>query len=283
MPNQAQSFVPITFANKASVTVNGLGGNDLFALTLTATPTGLQNLTLDGGTGTDYLSARVLPGNGVTTTLVNVEKVLSNDDDIFIENLYQLKLNRDADDHELAGWQQFFNGHDQTAALQAILHSEEYFDDYVRFLYQTFLNRAPQGNEEMGWVHGLQNGMSQEQLLAQLLATPEFAARANGLTGGSNADQNFILAVYQLVLYRTPSTTDLNAWLTDVQRQGRQTVALDFLVSAEYRTNVITSFYQNFLHRDPDDHGLQGWVQSGMDLDQIEIQFLNSQEFFDND
>jgi len=283
MPGQDQGFVPISFANKTNVTVNGLGGNDVFALNFTQTPAGLQTLRLDGGAGTDILAARTLPGNGVATTLVNVERVLSNADDLFIADLYRLKLHRDADDNELAQWRRFLNGNDRSAALQAILHSLESLDNFVRDLYQTFLGRAPQGNEEMGWVQGLLNGMSQEQLLAQLLATPEFATRANTLIDGSNADQNFVRALYQLVLHRTPSDSDVTAWVNVVQNLGRQVVALAFLKSAEHRGNVITNFYRSFLHRDPDEDGLRNWVRSGLNLSEIERQFLNSEEFFDND
>lgn len=45
------------------------------------------------------------------------------------------------------------------------------------------------------------------------------------------------------------------------------------------RTNAVTGYYKNILGRDPDQGGLSGWVNSGLDLGQIQSAFYNSDEY----
>src|SRR5262249_17413998 len=43
------AFLPVTFANKTHIAINGLGGDDLFVLSVSRPATGWQTLALDGG------------------------------------------------------------------------------------------------------------------------------------------------------------------------------------------------------------------------------------------
>jgi hypothetical protein len=45
------------------------------------------------------------------------------------------------------------------------------------------------------------------------------------------------------------------------------------------RRAAVTGYYQNILKRAPDDAGLNGWVNSGLDLGQIQQAFYNSDEY----
>src|SRR5207244_1951684 len=101
---EARAFAPISFANAAQVTVNGLGGNDFFVLANPHPAAGLTNLTLDGGPGTDVAVELAVPP-GVTVTTPNVEKVVTNPDDAFIEDDFLEHLGRDADDAGLHFWE----------------------------------------------------------------------------------------------------------------------------------------------------------------------------------
>jgi hypothetical protein len=56
-------------------------------------------------------------------------------------------------------------------------------------------------------------------------------------------------------------------------------VAIGFLESNEFRSDMTTAFYSTFLHRDPDPDGLNAWVLSGNNLKQIREGFESSSEF----
>jgi len=281
--NNAVGFVTLTFANKAAVNINGQGGNDIFALNVTTPATGLSTIRLDGGTGNDALEARTLPGNGVALTLVNVERVLSDADDIFIEDQFELQFNRDDNDDEHEFFKHVLHGQGRDALTSMLGQTLESLIQTVRTWYQTYLGRPDSNNDAPFWANQMRNGEALEAVLAKFLSTAEFQNFANNLIGGTDTNQNFVNALYQGLLNRTPATDELNFWVNAVQSQGRQAVALAFLETAELRTNMIASFYKNFLHRDADDDGLRFWVRSALDLLKIEQRILSSGEFFNDD
>ena len=55
-----------------------------------------------------------------------------------------------------------------------------------------------------------------------------------------------------------------------------------FLQSTEFRTDMVTAFYDGILHRAPDQPGLNAWVSSALLLTQIREGFLGSAEFINN-
>ena len=61
--------------------------------------------------------------------------------------------------------------------------------------------------------------------LAALFSTPEFGNHANALIGSPDADTNYILALYNLLLHRQSSLTDLAGWLHYLPTLGRPGVA----------------------------------------------------------
>src|SRR5262249_30931185 len=109
---------------------------------------------------------------------------------------------------------------------------------------------------------------------------------------GSNSDSNFIQALYQLLLLRTPSTAEINAWLPILQSIGRRKVALGFVGSVEFRSDVVTQFYINtpvvtelyvtLLDRvmPPSAAEVSSWVDSSRDILSIEVLFARSTEYF---
>jgi hypothetical protein len=165
----------------------------------------------------------------------------------------------------------------------AISHSFEALLHAVDGFYVQFLGRATVGGEEMGWVAALQNGATEEQVIAGILSSPEFAAHANALVGGANADANYVQALYQLLLHRTASMAEVNVWLGALPN-GRTAVALGFLGSPEYRGDVVTDLYGTLLDRltMPTASDVAGWVNSGLDMLAIEAAFASGPEYFQN-
>jgi len=280
---QANGFVPITFANKATVTINGQGGNDVFALNVNHPATGLTNLQLNGGGGTDVLLERNLPG-GVTLTPTSIENIFSNSNDLFIEDLYQFLLHRVANTSELSFWQNILSspGGAQTV-VQLIEESLEARTLLVLGWYQDFLGRHAQGGEEQFLVHLLQQGISEESTLALLFASGEFGNFSTNLIGGSNTTDNLTQSLYLLLLNRTAGQDELNFWGNTMHTRGAQQAAQAFEESGECRSLLVMGNYQRFLHRTPDQSEVQFWVNSNLDQHHIRQRMMSSGEFENDD
>src|SRR5438105_5881240 len=138
--------------------------------------------------------------------------------------------------------------------------------------------------------------MTEEQMTSALLASPEFANRANALIGGTNADANFVQALYNLLLRRTASPAEVNGWLPSLAASGRQATAQAFLTGREFRGDAVRTFYGdpgltplpwepffiNLLHRSqaPAPLEIANWVTSAVDFLSLEVTLAGSQEYY---
>jgi hypothetical protein len=163
-----------------------------------------------------------------------------------------------------------------------IEHSFEGQDDLVRSWYLTYLGRSAATGEETGWVNLLQQGKTEEQVLGMVLGSVEFFNRAQSLITSGTAQQRFVQALYQVLLYRRSSATDVQAWVNLLPTQGRQGVAFDFLSTPEFRQNQFEGYYDALLHRPSDPAGLRTWVVSSQDIDSVRLGFESSGEFYSN-
>ncbi len=108
----------------------------------------------------------------------------------------------------MAAWKNVLNSAGQAAVVQSIDQSPEARTDFMRHLYQRFLGRNPQNGEEQGWGNALASE-TEEQVLAQFLASAEFYNLAQNLVSSGTPDERFIQAMYQLVLNRQASSTEV--------------------------------------------------------------------------
>jgi hypothetical protein len=201
----------------------------------------------------------------------------------FVQDLYNDFLGRTGAPSELNQWVSVLPTLGQAGVAYAISHSPEALTYAVDGFYVKFLGRQAAGGEEAVWVAALENGATEEQVIAVILSSSEFAAHANALIGGANADANYVQALYQLLLNRTGSPAEVNFWLGALPN-GRAAVALGFLGSPEYRTDVVTQLYGTLLDRltMPTASDVAGWVNSGLDILAIEAVFASSAEYFQN-
>jgi hypothetical protein len=275
------TLVSLRFANKTHVVVNGQGGNDFFLVTVGRAADGLQTLTLDGGTGANVAAVRHL-NQGVTLTVQNAQIREANPDSVFIEEMYEERLERPASPAEVAIWMNVLDQGGQQAVALGIENSAEARTLVVKNLYLHYLGRAAVNGEEQGWVGLMLRGESQEQVLAGILSSAEFYSRAQTLVTSGTPDERFVQALYQVLLNRAATAAEVSTWVSLLPTVGRFGVALGFLESNEFRTGMITAFYTNFLIRPPDPLGLAAWVGSGQSMDQIREGFEMSAEFFTN-
>jgi hypothetical protein len=84
------------------------------------------------------------------------------------------------------------------------------------------------------------------------------------------------------VLNRAPSIAELAGWETALASGvSRATVAVDFLTSQEYRTDLVQGDYMTFLLRPADSSGLATWVNAlnaGATDQQVLAQIFGSTE-----
>lgn len=93
----------------------------------------------------------------------------------FITGLYHAVLNRgNATTADLAYWETVLDsGASRASVAIAFVTSQEYRADVVKNDYTTFLNRAADPGAVTFWVSALDNAFSDQQLLAQILGSPE--------------------------------------------------------------------------------------------------------------
>src|SRR5262249_34442973 len=117
---------------------------------------------------------------------------------------------------------------------------------------------------------------------AGIVGSAEFFSRAQGPFNTGSANGNFISGLYLLVLNRTASSGEIAQWVNVLNTSTTAHVALGFLTSTEFRTDLFTAFYINILHRPPDQGGLTNWVNSTRGFTSVRLAFLGSQEFINN-
>jgi hypothetical protein len=261
-PTARGPYVVEIFATPTG-TPTGQGQNFVGSLTVVPNPAGIATFVFRS----TFASAR---GNSFTATATNVEGASStsafspalalagNANTVFVASAYGLLLNR-APDAAAAFWANGLNSGTLTpvSAVLGIEGSEEYIRDQVDAMYLRYLGRAtdPQGQQLN--VAFVQAGGTFEQVAEGLVSSQEYYV----LKGGT--DQGFITGLYGDVLNRSPSTAELAGWETALASgASRASVAVAFLTSPEYRTDLVQNDYTAFLHRAADPGGLTHWVNA---------------------
>jgi hypothetical protein len=231
--------------------------------------------------GTDIVGGSPAPTFNGAFTLTGQTSTPSTT--LFIQSLYQDLLGRAPAPAEVSLWLTNFATLGQAGVADAILRSSESLTNIVGGLYQRLLGRSPVGLEAQSTVLAMRNGATVEQVIAGIAASAEFGLRANARVGGSNADNNFVQALYNTLLLRTASPGEIGGWVVNLPTLGRSGVAAQIAASAEYRGLVVSmNFYGGLLRRQgmPSSAEVAGWVNSSLDLLSIESMFAGSNEYF---
>jgi hypothetical protein len=200
----------------------------------------------------------------------------------FVQAMYTDELGRSASATEVAIWVNVLDGSGgQSAVVAGIANSTEASDRVVTLWYQTYLGRAPGAAGVNVWAPLLAS-QTQEQVLSDILGSTEFFNDAQNMGFGKTKAENYVMALYKDLLGRTPSSTELANQVAALQQVGQQQLALSFLQSTEYRTDVVQGYYTSLLHRSGSAAEVANWVNSGLDLHTIRMGFEGSAEFFLN-
>jgi len=205
----------------------------------------------------------------------------SSANQVFVENVYEVLLNRTADPGGLAAWTARLNGGASPSSIVlAIENSTEYETDVVEQLYQHYLHRQADSGGLQFFVAALATGSTSESIATTMIGSNEYF-----VLHGVN---NFILmdALYEDTLNRPPDPFGMDAFSQLlVLGQSPGTIADLVFGSAEYQTDLVESYYQTLLGRQADPGGLAFFLQklgSGTTSEQALAMLLGSQEAFDN-
>lgn len=144
-------------------------------------------------------------------------------------------------------------------------------NEFVTRFYNECLNREPDQTGLDGWTNALKNGwVTGADLAKGFILSPEFINRGT-------SDEEFLTILYQAFFNRQPDTVGFNGWLSALQNgTGRSSVLEGFTHSEEFFSlcsqygimpytvdlvkDFVTRFYRECLNREPDQAGLDGWV-----------------------
>jgi titin len=237
--------------------------------------------TYPAGSGANFVPIVTVKdaGGSTTTATDNIHDPTRNQ--LFVLQLYQDLLGRDADAAGLASWSgQLDSGAmTRTQVATAIAGSMEYRSDEVQALYQHYLHRPADAGGLATFVGFLDSGGTVEQVAAIIVGSPEYYA-----VRGGNTTTGFLTALYQDALNRLPDAAGA-AVFTQALGQGlsRGQVAAAVFTSAEYRQDLVQADYLTWLNRPADPSGLNGFMAGlagGLRDEMLTATLLGSDEFF---
>jgi hypothetical protein len=157
-------------------------------------------------------------------------------------------------------------------------HSYEYYANFIAAAYRRYMGRAPDAAGWSGWIGAMQQGLSDQQLEAQFVGSPEYIAHHGGTS------QAWVLSMYQNLLRRNPSTAELNSWVLALSR-GLSTVdvAYGFVASRERENLRIQDYYHTYLRRNPRSPEVAAWgtmSSHGYSDENILAAFVGSGEYY---
>jgi len=270
--------VPLTFANKADVTLNLKGGDDFLLIDAATKAAGVNSLSVFGGSGSDAVAIRNV-ASSLTTSFPQFERILTTPDQIFVEELYQLRLGRFADEGGLNNWLGVLSGRGRRAVLNGIVGSDEALRSVVDEVFEELLGRHVDPVGLQGFVTFLRNGGTLEDLISAVGLSDEFQSQAGQTNDGTQREQLF-RTLYQALLQRDATDQEVADAVAAANASNVGAVVRGIVQSREFRGLAVGELYREFFRRDADAPGLAGWVNSALDLLAIRSGLMESDEFF---
>ena len=228
----------------------------------------------------------------------------------FVERLYVVALNRASEPEGKAFWCEHVGNGDLTGAACAneFLLSKEFNDrnlsneQFLTVLYKTFFDRDAKDDPDgfNFWMNSLKTE-GRDKVVDGFINSTEWcnicasfgvksgATRAKATIASANATA-FAKRLYTECLGREAEEEGLKFWalgLTNLELTGKG-AAHEFFFSKEFNDHnfdnkeLITRMYKTFMGRDPEEEGMNFWLDSmknGMTKEQVFNEFVKSAEF----
>ncbi len=216
------------------------------------------------------------------TLSVNVDSASPlNANQSAVAALYHTFLRRSAvfsNPSDAGGWvTQLTNGTPFPTVATSITRSAEALGLVVDKLYKSILGRDADAGGRATHVTLIVNGATVEQIQAAFFASAEYTLRFAGNVA-------FAHSLYQTLLGRLPTQSEVDSQVALLPSLGRQGLAAGFLASTEYRNREVTALYFDVLKRatPPTAGEVAANVSSGLDLLSLRVLFAGTAEFFAN-
>ncbi len=198
----------------------------------------------------------------------------------YVTAVYQDLFGRTPDPAGLAGWTwALTHGVPYGAVADGITYSDEFRTGLITDAYDDILGRAPDPGGLAAWLAAMRRGLQIQEMEAGFLGSAEYYDAAGATAEG------WVAALYQDVLGRSATDSDIRAWAAAVPREGRYRIALMFLLSTERLRTDVAGYYTWLLRRGLDAVGREGWVraiQSGHRVEEIIAGIIASLEYRGN-
>lgn len=284
----ASAANPSAYGDNVGVQVSGVQAGHRYLIAVTGATgdvfaTGTYRLQVAFGGGSPVVTTTSTTTPTTTTTVPTTTTPLTANE-AFVQALYRQFLGRAGSLPELDAWAADLPSLGQEGIASKIVHAPEAEARQVDRLYMTVLGRAADAAGEAGFVGILQAGGTLEEVAALMAGSAEFATHASTFYPSSNPDVSFVEGLDAAFLGRIQGPTDIQTVLGALPAVGRAGLIDDFLGSAEYRGDQISSYYSDLLHRpgSPSPAELAGWVNSGLDLLTIQSLMAGTPEYFAN-
>jgi uncharacterized protein DUF4214 len=162
-------------------------------------------------------------------------------------------------------------------ALSLETTGNEYYQLLVGSYFQDLLGQPASPSDLSFFTMELATKVTDESVQAQIAASSQFFTDS----GGSNAA--FVTALFKDFLNRTPSGSELLLWENALGTMSRDQVASMILGSFEYDTDLVKSYYLQFLRRPADPTGLNAFamaLNTGTTDEEVIAQLIGSLEYF---
>jgi hypothetical protein len=174
----------------------------------------------------------------------------------FVSEAYRDLLHREVDPAGLAFWNsQLAQGATREQVIAGIQSTQEYREVEVNGLYEQYLHRSADPSGLAAFSQHLAHGDTVEQLASIIVSSAEyFHAR------GGDTNHGFVDALYHDALGRAADPSGESAFEQFLANGGTRQQAADIIFgSAEYRGDLVQSFYQNLLDRDAETGAQSFW------------------------
>lgn len=180
--------------------------------------------------------------------------------------------------NQIISWRSQNNQDPHGYIADAIVHSDEYYSNFIVSAYQKYLGRSPDPAGKADWLGQMRNGLRDEQLEAAFIGSTEYIANHGGTSSA------WVNGMYVDLLGRTPSQAEVDGWVARLNSGWTPySVAFGFAASVERESQRVIFNYNHYLRRPPESpEAVNGWVarfQAGLTNEDMIIGFVASAEY----
>lgn len=225
------------------------------------------------------------PGDGGYNALPNIRAIAGSfsygarfqQAGAVVRAMYEDLLGRGVDPSGLSTWSAMLAGGSGGPALvTSLTNSAEYIRLRIRQAYTEVLGREPEPGGMDHWYQTIRAGRATvDDVQRRFLSSDEFLSKA----GGTN--EGFVRRMYESVLGRTASSTEVTLWVGQIGARGRERVTDAIWFSREAAGRRAAVYYTVFLKRAAERAGVEFWATILLDRGEgaVRIGIAGSEEY----